>query len=127
MKSASGRLAQLAPKLLFSVDGYRYGGKGFDRRETIARLQDEMPSLARTVVLPYLNPDPDLAPLRDAVRWNDLLATGGTAEAAVRLLRSLGVEVLAACFVIDLPDLGGRERLQGLGVPVRTLVSFPGH
>jgi len=58
---------------------------------------------------------------------DDLLATGGTAEAAVRLLRSLGVEVLAACFVIDLPDLGGRERLGKLGVPVNTLVSFPGH
>ena len=58
---------------------------------------------------------------------DDLLATGGTAEAAVRLLRSLGVEVLAACFVIDLPDLGGRQRLEKLGVPVNTLVSFPGH
>ncbi len=58
---------------------------------------------------------------------DDLLATGGTAEAAVRLLRSLGVEVLAACFVIDLPELGGRQRLQKLGVPVSTLVSFPGH
>ncbi len=57
---------------------------------------------------------------------DDLLATGGTAEAAVRLLRSLGVEVLAACFVIDLPDLGGRRRLEKLGVPVNTLVSFPG-
>ena len=58
---------------------------------------------------------------------DDLLATGGTAEAAVRLLRSLGVEVLAACFVIDLPELGGRQRLEKLGVPVNTLVSFPGH
>ncbi|HEY4210871.1 MAG TPA: adenine phosphoribosyltransferase [Steroidobacteraceae bacterium] len=58
---------------------------------------------------------------------DDLLATGGTAEAAVGLLRSLGAEVLAACFVIDLPDLGGRQRLQKLGVPVTTLVSFPGH
>ena len=57
---------------------------------------------------------------------DDLLATGGTAEAAVRLLRSLGVEVLAACFVIDLPELGGRQRLEKLGVPVNTLVSFPG-
>jgi adenine phosphoribosyltransferase len=58
---------------------------------------------------------------------DDLVATGGTAEAAVKLLRQLKAEVLAACFVIDLPDLGGAERLRKLGVPVRTLVSFAGH
>jgi adenine phosphoribosyltransferase len=58
---------------------------------------------------------------------DDLIATGGTAEGAVKLLRQLGAEVLAACFVIDLPDLGGAERLRKLDVPVRTLVSFEGH
>ena len=58
---------------------------------------------------------------------DDLVATGGTAEAAVKLLRQLGAEVLAACFVIDLPELGGAEKLRKLGVPVRTLISFEGH
>ncbi len=58
---------------------------------------------------------------------DDLIATGGTAEAAVKLLRSLGAQILAACFVIDLPDLGGSRRLQALDVPVRTLVAFQGH
>jgi adenine phosphoribosyltransferase len=58
---------------------------------------------------------------------DDLLATGGTAEAAVKLLRTLGAEILAACFVIDLPDLGGRRRLEALGVPVRTLIGFEGN
>jgi len=58
---------------------------------------------------------------------DDLIATGGTAEAAVKLLRQLKADVIAACFVIDLPDLGGAERLRKLGVPVRTLVSFAGH
>jgi adenine phosphoribosyltransferase len=58
---------------------------------------------------------------------DDLIATGGTAEAAVKLLRQLGANVLAACFVIDLPDLGGAERLRKLDVPVRTLISFEGH
>jgi adenine phosphoribosyltransferase len=58
---------------------------------------------------------------------DDLVATGGTAEAAVKLLRQMGGEVLAACFVIDLPDLGGAEKLRQLDVPVRTLVSFSGH
>ncbi len=58
---------------------------------------------------------------------DDLLATGGTAGAAVQLLRQLGAQILAACFVIDLPELGGSRKLEALGVPVRTLVSFPGH
>ena len=58
---------------------------------------------------------------------DDLIATGGTAEAAVKLLHKLGAEVLAACFVIDLPALDGARRLVALGVPVRTLVTFEGH
>ena len=58
---------------------------------------------------------------------DDLIATGGTAEAAVKLLRSLGGELLAACFIIDLPALGGARKLEALGVPVRTLISFEGH
>ena len=58
---------------------------------------------------------------------DDLIATGGTATAAVQLLRSLGARVLAACFIVDLPDLGGSGRLATLGVPVQTLVSFSGH
>lgn len=58
---------------------------------------------------------------------DDLIATGGTAEGAVKLLRQLGADVLAACFVVDLPELGGAEKIRKLGVPVRTLVSFDGH
>ena len=57
---------------------------------------------------------------------DDLIATGGTAEAATKLLQGLGAEVEAACFVIDLPDLGGRAKIEALGVPVRTLISFEG-
>jgi acetoacetyl-CoA synthetase len=78
--SVIDRFAQIEPKVLFAVDGYRYGGKDFDRRETLAQLQAAMPSLASTVVLPYLDPDPDLSPLRDAVRWEDLLASGAGTE-----------------------------------------------
>jgi len=58
---------------------------------------------------------------------DDLIATGGTAEGAVRLLRQMGAEVLAACFVIDLPELGGADKLRKMDVPVRTLISFAGH
>ncbi|MBI1619932.1 adenine phosphoribosyltransferase [Aquamicrobium zhengzhouense] len=57
---------------------------------------------------------------------DDLIATGGTAEAAVKLLRQMGADIVAACFVIDLPDLGGRKKLEALDVPVRTLISFEG-
>lgn len=57
---------------------------------------------------------------------DDLIATGGTATAAVDLLRRLGAEVVAAVFVIDLPDLGGAQRLRDMGVTVRTLVQFEG-
>ena len=56
-----------------------------------------------------------------------LQLAGGTATAAVKLLGSLGAQVMAACFIIDLPDLGGAKRLAELEVPVRTLVAFPGH
>ena len=58
---------------------------------------------------------------------DDLIATGGTAEAATKLLQEMGAKVEAACFVIDLPDLGGRARIEALGVPVRTLIAFDGH
>jgi adenine phosphoribosyltransferase len=58
---------------------------------------------------------------------DDLIATGGTAEGAVKLLRQMGGQVIAACFVIDLPELGGAEKIRQLGVPVRTLISFEGH
>jgi acetoacetyl-CoA synthetase len=78
--SVIDRFAQIEPKVLFAVDGYRYGGKDFDRRETLAALQAAMPSLERTVVLPYLDPDPDLSGLRDAVAWTGLAAAGHGAE-----------------------------------------------
>jgi adenine phosphoribosyltransferase len=58
---------------------------------------------------------------------DDLIATGGTAEAAVKLLKKLGADVVAACFVIDLPDLGGAKKIEALDVPVRSLIAFEGH
>ena len=58
---------------------------------------------------------------------DDLIATGGTAVGAVQLLRQIGADVISCCFVIDLPDLGGRQKLEALGVEVRTPVAFSGH
>jgi adenine phosphoribosyltransferase len=58
---------------------------------------------------------------------DDLVATGGTAGAAIDLLRKSGGEVVAAAFVIDLPELGGAAKLKAKGVKVHTLVSFDEH
>jgi adenine phosphoribosyltransferase len=57
---------------------------------------------------------------------DDLLATGGTAAAAIRLAREAGGDVVGASFVIELPDLGGRKRLEQIGVAVRALMEFEG-
>jgi acetoacetyl-CoA synthetase len=80
--SVVDRFAQIEPKVLFAVDGYRYGGRDFDRRDTVAGLQREMPTLEHTVVLPYLDPDPDLSPLADAMTWDELTASHDDAELA---------------------------------------------
>lgn len=58
---------------------------------------------------------------------DDLVATGGTALAAITLLQAAGAEVAEAAFVIDLPDLGGADRIRQAGVPAYTMIAFPGH
>lgn len=58
---------------------------------------------------------------------DDLIATGGTAEAAIKLIRRTGGEIVGATFVIDLPDLGGAKRLEALGVKSHVLMTFEGH
>ncbi|MDQ3359936.1 MAG: acetoacetate--CoA ligase, partial [Actinomycetota bacterium] len=71
--SVIDRFAQIEPKVLLAVDGYRYGGRDFDRRETVARLRDELPGLEHTVLLPYLDPE---AQLPGAMPFDELLASG---------------------------------------------------
>ena len=78
--SVVDRFAQIEPKVLFCVDGYRYGGKDFDRVETVAGLQRQMPTLERTVLVPYLDPAPDISRLESTITWSELLATGQGAE-----------------------------------------------
>ena len=58
---------------------------------------------------------------------DDLIATGGTAQASVRLLRKAGATVTQAAFVVDLPELGGADALRGEGITVTSLVAFEGH
>jgi acetoacetyl-CoA synthetase len=79
--SVVDRFAQIEPKVLFSVDGYRYGGKDFDRMETIAEIASEIRSLERIVVVPYLSASPDLSMLEERqkatpVTWSQLLDLG---------------------------------------------------
>lgn len=57
---------------------------------------------------------------------DDLLATGGTAEAGIKLVERLGGELLSCSFIIDLPDLGGRKKLEAMGMDVQTLCAFEG-
>ncbi len=66
------RFSQIEPKVLIAVDGYRYGGKEFDRMDVVAGLQDELPTLEHTFVLPYLDSEPDLERLRNASSWSSL-------------------------------------------------------
>ena len=57
---------------------------------------------------------------------DDLIATGGSAEAAVKLVKKMSGEIIECCFVIDLPDIGGRARLENMGQKVFTLCEFEG-
>jgi acetoacetyl-CoA synthetase len=67
------RFAQIEPKVLLCVDGYRYSGRDFDRREVVERLREAMPSLEHTVLVSYLDP---VAELPDSIRWDDLGGSG---------------------------------------------------
>ena len=58
---------------------------------------------------------------------DDLIATGGTAEAAMKLIVRAGGHIVGACFIIDLPELGGAKLLRNSGVDVRALMTFEGH
>jgi acetoacetyl-CoA synthetase len=84
--SVVDRFAQIEPKVLFAVDGYRYGGKDFDRLETVAEIVGEIPSLERIVVVPYLSDSPELAVLERRedgpapMTWQQLLDLGEGAD-----------------------------------------------
>jgi acetoacetyl-CoA synthetase len=71
-RSVVDRFAQIEPKVLIAVDGYRYGGRDFDRREVVDGLRREMPTVEHTVLLPYLG----AGPLEGALPWDELLARG---------------------------------------------------
>lgn len=91
-----------------------------------------VPTLGIDYALEYgtdrLEIDPGaISPGERVIIVDDLIATGGTALAAAGLLRQAGASVHLALFVIDLPDLGGAQRLRDAGVTVDALMDFPGH
>jgi acetoacetyl-CoA synthetase len=75
-RSVVDRFAQIGPRVLLAVDGYRYGGRDYDRRGVLAQVQGELPTLEHTVVLGYLRHEPEVAALRDVVRWGELDGPG---------------------------------------------------
>ena len=79
------RFGQIAPRVLVTVDGYRYGGKAFDIRPKVREIAGRLPSLARTVVLPWLEERPDLAGIPRAVAFDDFLVADPPPLAFVQL------------------------------------------
>jgi adenine phosphoribosyltransferase len=70
--------------------------------------------------------DDAIQPGEKVLLVDDLLATGGTAEAGIKLIERLGAQVVGCAFVVDLPDLGGRKRLEAMGMDVHALCAFEG-
>ncbi|MBW3664120.1 MAG: acetoacetate--CoA ligase [Actinobacteria bacterium] len=71
------RFQQIEPKVLLTIDGYRYGGRDHDRADEVAAIRDGLPTLEHTVVLPFLDRDGDLAAFPDVLTWDALLDAGG--------------------------------------------------
>lgn len=76
-RSVTDRFNQIKPKVLFAVDGYQYGGRAFDCRPAIGELQQSLPSLEHTVLVPYLKSDAGTQGLERAVIWEELMNQGG--------------------------------------------------
>lgn len=71
------RFAQIEPSVLLAVDGYRYGGRGFDIRDRLTALRDQLPAVRTTVLVPYLDPE---AQLPGTTTWDEFLSTDGALE-----------------------------------------------
>ena len=78
--SVVDRIQQIEPKVLLAADGYRYGGKDYDRTAIVAKLQEEIPTIQHTVFLPYVAEDPDTGRLENVVMWEDVLSEHEGAE-----------------------------------------------
>ena len=73
--AVTDRFAQIEPVVLLAVDGYTYGGRGFDRRAVVTELAEAMPGLEHVVVVPYLESEPDTSAIPKSMPWGDLVST----------------------------------------------------
>jgi len=117
--------------------GFILGGAAADRLGTgfiPLRKKGKLPAatIGQDYELEYGNDSIEIH--EDAIRAgerilivDDLIATGGTAEAAVKLVQRIGAIAAGAAFVIELPELGGRAKLEALGVPSHAVIAFEGH
>jgi len=80
ISSVIDRFAQIEPKVLITVDGYRYNGKIFDNSEAISELSKRIPSLESTIVIPYLNKQLSSIPVKNGILWPDAIARKGHLE-----------------------------------------------
>lgn len=71
--SVIDRFQQIEPKVLIAVDGYQYGGKSFDKLETVRELYNQLPTLSRVIVLPYLNKHADISKIPDSTLWAETM------------------------------------------------------
>ncbi|MBY7142166.1 acetoacetate--CoA ligase [Virgibacillus sp. NKC19-3] len=74
-QSVIDRFKQIEPKVMITVDGYSYNGKNYDRTSVVANIQSELPSLEATIVVPYLNGNPDLRGWKNVIPWSDAVQT----------------------------------------------------
>ncbi|MEX1142285.1 MAG: acetoacetate--CoA ligase [Thermoleophilaceae bacterium] len=86
LRSMVDRFAQIEPKVLLAVDGYRYNGRDFDRMDVVAAVEAEIPSLEATVVIPYLSEAPAIGSLRAPMAFSELLERGDGVELAFEQL-----------------------------------------
>src|SRR5579875_228668 len=77
LRAVVDRFRQIEPRVLLTVDGYRYGGRDFPRQGEVAQIQRALSSVETTVLIPHLSDPPDTAGLRNVRRWEDLLAASG--------------------------------------------------
>ncbi len=133
-----GAAEALAPEIVVGIEarGFIFGtavayslGLGFVPLRKPGKLPGE--TICRDFALEYGTarielPIGSIQPGQKVLIVDDLIATGGTAEAAIELVRAAGGEIVECAFVIGLPDLGGMERLEKLGCKVRTLCDFAG-
>lgn len=78
ISSTLSRFQQIEPKVLFTVDGYKYNGSGYDKSEDVQQIISEIPSIEHTIIVPYLKDDPQISSVPNPIRWEEVLQVEGT-------------------------------------------------